>query len=48
MAIGKIKGPMLYDDLARQGVNLSFDGNLVYLDVTARRLGVAQPVHSTD
>ena len=40
MAIGKIKGPMLYDDLARQGVNLSFDGNLLYLDVTARRLGV--------
>lgn len=40
MAIGKIKGPMLYDDLARQGVDLSFDGNLLYLDVTARRLGV--------
>ena len=40
MAIGKIKGPMLFDDLARQGVNLSFDGNLLYLDVTNRRLGV--------
>ena len=40
MAIGKIKGPMLYDNLERQGVDLSFDGNLVYLDVTARRLGV--------
>ncbi len=40
MAIGKIKGPMLYDDLARQGVDLSFDGNLLYLDVTARRLGI--------
>lgn len=40
MAIGKIKGPMLYDDLARQGVDLSFDGNLLYLDVTTRRIGV--------
>jgi hypothetical protein len=40
MAIGKIKGPMLYDNLERQGVDLSFDGNLVYLDVTTRRLGV--------
>ena len=50
MAIGKIKGPMLYDDLARQGVDLSFDGNLVYLDVTARRLGVgtASPQYGLD
>lgn len=40
MAIGKISGVMLKDNLERQGVNLSFDGNLVYLDVTARRLGV--------
>lgn len=40
MAIGKIKGPMLYDNLERQGVDLSFDGNLLYLDVTTRRLGV--------
>ena len=40
MAIGKIKGPMLFDDLARQGVDLSFDSDLLYLDVTNRRLGV--------
>jgi hypothetical protein len=40
MAIGKISGVLLKDNLERQGVNLSFDGNLVYLDVTARRLGV--------
>lgn len=31
---------MLYDNLERQGVDLAFDGNLVYLDVTTRRLGV--------
>lgn len=50
MAIGKIKGPMLFDDLARQGVNLSFDGNLAYLDVTNRRLGVgtASPQYGLD
>ena len=40
MAIGKISGVMLKDNLERQGADLSFDGNLVYLDVTTRRLGV--------
>ena len=40
MAIGKISGVMLKDNLERQGVDLAFDGNLVYLDVTTRRLGV--------
>jgi len=40
MAIGRISGPMLVNDLERQGVNLSFDGNLIYLDVTNRRVGI--------
>jgi hypothetical protein len=40
MAIGKISGPMLQTDLSRQGVDLSVDTNLVYFDVTNRRLGV--------
>jgi len=40
MAIGRISGPMLVQDLERQGINLSFDGNLLYLDVTNRRIGV--------
>jgi len=40
MAIGKISGPMLQTNLARQGVDLSVDTNLVYFDVTNRRLGV--------
>lgn len=31
---------MLKDNLERQGADLAFDGNLVYLDVTTRRLGV--------
>lgn len=40
MAIGRISGPMLVQDLERQGTNLSFDGNLLYLDVANRRIGV--------
>lgn len=40
MAIGKISGVMLQSNLERQGVNLSFDGNLVYFDVNNRRLGI--------
>lgn len=40
MAIGKISGPMLQNNLARQGVDLAIDSDLVYLNVTNRRLGV--------
>lgn len=40
MAIGKISGVMLQSDLARQGQDLSFDGNLIYLDVVNRRVGI--------
>lgn len=40
MAIGKISGVMLQSDLDRQGQDLSFDGNLIYLDVVNRRIGI--------
>jgi len=40
MAIGKISGPMLQTNLERQGVNIAIDGNLIYADVTNRRVGV--------
>jgi hypothetical protein len=40
MAIGKISGAMLQTNLARQGVDLSVDSDLLYLDVTNRRVGV--------
>jgi hypothetical protein len=40
MAIARITGPMLQTDLERQGVNLSIDGNLVYADVSNRRVGI--------
>ena len=39
MAIGKISGPMLYSNLERQGVDLAIEGNILYADVTNRRLG---------
>lgn len=39
MAIGKISGPMLQTNLARQGVDLSVDTDLAYFDVTNRRVG---------
>lgn len=50
MAIGKISGPMLQTNLARQGVDLSVDTNLVYFDVTNRRLGINtnSPTQSLD
>lgn len=33
MAIGRISGAMLYENLERQGADLRFEGNLLYLDV---------------
>jgi hypothetical protein len=38
--IGKISGQILADDLTRQGTDLVFDSDLLYLDVVNRRVGV--------
>lgn len=40
MAIGRVSGPMLLRDLERQGMDLSFDGDLIYLDVVYRKVGI--------
>ena len=40
MAIGKISGVMLQNNLSRQGVDLTIDGNLTYFDVSNRRIGI--------
>ncbi len=40
MTIGRIGGPMLKENLIRQGVDLSFETNLIYLDVNNMRVGV--------
>ena len=50
MAIGKISGPMLFSNLERQGVDLAFESNLVYLDVANHRVGVinSSPQYALD
>jgi len=40
MAVGRISGPLLKDNLLRNGVNLSFETNLLYLDVVDSRIGI--------
>ena len=43
MAVGKITGQMLGDtsgNLDRDGVDLVFDNDLIYLDVTNRKVGI--------
>ena len=45
MAIGRITGPMLSTNLARAGTDLTFETNLLALDVTNRTdgIGTASP-----
>lgn len=40
MAVGRISGPLLKNNLLRNGVNLAFETNLLYLDVVNGRVGV--------
>lgn len=40
MAVGQISGQMLKDDLQRDGVDLAFETDLIYLDVTNMRVGI--------
>jgi hypothetical protein len=40
MAIGRISGPMLRANLERQGVDLSIDTDLLYVDVNNSRIGI--------
>jgi hypothetical protein len=40
MAIGRISGQLLKDDLQRDGKNLAFDTDLIYLDVVGRNVGI--------
>jgi hypothetical protein len=50
MAIGRISGPMLFSNLERQGVDLAFQSNLLYLDVNNLRVGVinSSPQYALD
>jgi len=50
MAVGRISGPLLKDNLLRNGVDLSFETSLLYLDVVNSRIGVntATPQYDLD
>jgi cytoskeletal protein CcmA (bactofilin family) len=48
MAIGRISGPLLKANLVRDGVDLAFETDLLYLDVTNARIGVNTASPTTD
>jgi len=50
MAIGRISGPLLKWNLIRDGVNLAFETDLLYLDVVNSRIGIntATPQYQLD
>ncbi len=48
MAVGRISGPLLKDNLLRNGVDLAFETDLLYLDVANRRIGINTSTPSND
>ena len=50
MALGRISGPLLKANLLREGVNLAFETDLLYLDVNNSRIGIktATPQYDLD
>jgi len=50
MAIGRISGPLLKANLVRDGVDLAFETDLLYLDVNNSRVGIrtASPQYDLD
>ena len=50
MAIGRISGPLLKNNLIRNGIDLAFETDLLYLDVTNSRISVNKvaPTHDLD
>src|SRR6056300_1303234 len=50
MAVGRISGPLLKANLLRNGVDLAFETDLLYLDVNNNRIGVktASPSYDVD
>ena len=47
MAIGRITGSVLKSNLTRNGTDLAFETNLLYLDVTNSRVGIGTSEPST-
>ena len=50
MAVGRISGPLLKSNLLRNGVDLAFETDLLYLDVSNSRVGIktTTPQHPLD
>ena len=50
MAVGRISGPLLKANLLRNGVDLAFETDLLYLDVSNNRIGVKtnSPAYDVD
>ena len=50
MAIGRISGPLLKENLVRNGINIAFETDLLYLDVVNQRIGIrtGTPQHELD
>ena len=50
MAVGRISGPLLKANLIRNGVDLAFETDLLYLDVNNARVGIktASPQYALD
>ncbi len=50
MAVGRISGPLLKANLLREGVDLAFETDLLYLDVNNSRVGIrtASPQYDLD
>ena len=48
MAVGRISGPLLKSNLIRNGIDLAFETDLLYLDVTSQRIGIktTTPTHT--
>jgi len=48
MALGRISGPLLKSNLVRDGVDLAFETDLLYIDVNNARIGVNNASPTTD
>jgi hypothetical protein len=50
MAVGRISGPLLKSNLIRNGIDLAFETDLLYLDVNNQRIGIktTAPTHELE
>jgi len=46
--LGRISGPLLADNIKRNGVNLAFDNQVLYIDVVNNRIGFNTATPVTD